>query len=100
MAEFAYSYEELINRSEEIDFFAKNFDKHLMNLSDLGKNLSRNITSNQAEEAIKRLKTVNTKSSEIQLALVNFATTIREEIAPAYENIQDAAREKTRSIYG
>ncbi len=94
-----YSYEELINKSEEINLFATNIDKHLITLANLNKKISNNLSSEQANSIYKSLDYLNSKSSDIQNALIAFSKSIHDDIAPTYKEIENKAKEKADSYY-
>lgn len=94
-----YNYEELINKSEEINLFAVNLDKHLITLSNLNKKISNNFFNEQANTIYKSLEYLNNKSAEIQESLIAFSRAIHDDIAPTYKEIESKAQEKVDSYY-
>ena len=94
-----YSYDELIQRSEEIELFANNFDKELSVLKNNVTKMSGNLSNENASIIYKLLEKINNKSEDIQKALVFFSKSIHDEIAPTYLKIENKARDTVEDYY-
>jgi hypothetical protein len=83
-----YSYDELINKSEQISNFASRFDQELVYLDGLVKKMSSNFRNEESGRIYSIMGYLNEKSQDIQDALNNFALSIHDDIAPTYQAIE------------
>lgn len=100
MKNLTYTYEELIEKSEHISDFSIKFSKEIDYLSDVVKNISSNLQSEEASIIYKCLDSIRSKEDLIEKALDNFAISIRDEIAPTYQKIEKQAAKEATDYYG
>ena len=100
MANLAYTYDEMITRSEEISTFSGNFKKEMNYLADVVKKISANLQSAEAEMVYKALDSIKEEEEDIQVAMDRFALAIRDDIAPTYQAIEKQLEEEATSYYG
>lgn len=100
MTNLEYTYDELINKSDEISSFSGNFKKEMDYLSNVVQKISANLQSEEAANVYESLRTIQEKEEDIQSAIDDFALNIREEIAPTYKAIEDKLEEEATSYYG
>ena len=100
MANLAYTYDEMITRSEEISTFAGDFKKEVDYLSQVVNEISKNLQSAEAQEVYQKLASIKEEEEDIQAAMDKFAIAIRDEIAPTYQAIEKELAEEATSYYG
>lgn len=100
MTNLAYTYDEMITRSEEISTFSGNFKKEVDYLSQVVSEISKNLQSDEAEMVYQALNSIKEEEEDIQAAMDKFAISIRDEIAPTYQAIEKQLEEEATSYYG
>ncbi|MBR6133178.1 MAG: hypothetical protein IKQ29_00515 [Bacilli bacterium] len=83
-----YSYDELINKSEQISSFASRFDQELVYLNDLVNKMNSNFRTDDSNRIYNSMNYLNEKSQDIKNALDKFALSIHDDIAPTYQAIE------------
>ena len=100
MNNLTYTYEELIEKSEHISDFSIKFSKEIDYLSDVVKKIGSNLQSEEASMVYQSLESIKSKEELIGKALDNFAISIRDEIAPTYQKIEQQAAKEATDYYG